>query len=197
MASDSGSGSGTGTGSRSTQTEFDPEDPVASIVMVTPAPTDPGLRLYKINDIITFGWNYTNLQATPTAIDVLVSCSVASATWTLTQNMTWESEGAYTWDSSEQATAVQSPLLTEEYTLIIFDSDLGIDSTPEPGYLSTFDQFTFDMYEGRPYKPLDQWNCPTCSAAPPSLGSQALGFAVTMGVVAVTSFTWFVAGLAI
>lgn len=163
--------------------------------MLTPAPTDPGPNLYKIGDFVTFGWNYTNLKATPTAVDVVVSCSRATATWTLTQNMTFSTKGEYTWDSKEQATAVQSPLLTEEYTLIIYDSDSEMTATPRPGYLGVFDQFKFDMYKPRDYTPLAEWNCPTCSAAIPSVDRTALGFALTMSIVTVASFTWFVMGI--
>ncbi|ROT42775.1 hypothetical protein SODALDRAFT_375037 [Sodiomyces alkalinus F11] len=193
--SGSGSPSGSDSDDRTTTTEFDPTLPAGNVVMLTPAPTDPGPKLYKIGDYVTFGWNYTDLRATPTAVDVLVSCARATATWTLTQNMTFSTKGEYTWDSREQATAVQSPLLTEEYTLIIYDADSEITATARPGYLSVFDQFKFDMYEPRPYTPLADWNCPTCSAAVPSIDRKALGFALTMSVVTVLSFTWFVTGI--
>ncbi|KAL2752565.1 hypothetical protein ACRALDRAFT_2089346, partial [Sodiomyces alcalophilus JCM 7366] len=193
-ATASGSGSGSGRNDSTTTTEFDPTLPAGGVVMLTPAPMDPAPKLYKIGDHVTFGWNYTNLKAEPTAIDVLVSCSRATATWTLTQNMTFSTKGEYTWDSREQATAVQSPLLTEEYTLLIYDADSEITATPRPGHLSVFDQFKFDMYKPRPYTPLDEWSCPTCSAAVPGIDRNALGLALAMSIVTVASFTWFVTG---
>lgn len=162
--------------------------------MMTPA-TSSGTQLYRIGEEITWKWNYTSLQGTPTAIDVLVSCSVATETWTLTQNMTWETTGAYTWDTNAYAkTAVASPLLTEEYTLIIYDADSSISATAEAGYLSVYDSFTFGMYTSRPYTDLDEWKCVTCSAANSNLDNQALRFALGMATITVLTFTWFVAG---
>lgn len=162
--------------------------------MLTPAPTAQGVNLYKIGDHVTWGWNYTNLQAPPTAIDILVSCSTASETWTLTTNMTFETQGSFTWDTEQQATAVQSPLLVEEYTLIIYDAASSISATPVAGYLGTFEGFTFGMYTPQPYTPLSSWNCATCSAALSETERRALGFALSMSVITVLTFTWFVTG---
>jgi hypothetical protein len=162
--------------------------------MITPAAT-LGTQLYKIGDYVTWSWNYTNLQANPTALDVLVSCSKATETWTLTTNMTFATLGSFTWDTKEQATAVQSPLLTEQYTLIILDADSSISATPVAGYLGAFSQFTFGMYTPQPYTPLNEWNCATCSAAAPSIDKTAVGFAVSMSIITLLSFTWFVTGL--
>lgn len=162
--------------------------------MITPQTTD-GTAYYRIGETITWAWNYTSLQGTPTAIDVLVSCSVATETWTLTQNMTFETLGSYTWDTNQYSqTAVASPLLTEEYTLIIYDADSSISATTEPGYLSVYDSFIFGMYTSRPYSNLSEWKCVTCSAANSNLDSQALKFAVGMATITVLSFTWFVTG---
>lgn len=154
-----------------------------------------GTQLYRIGKEITWNWNYTSLQGTPTALDVLVSCSVASETWTLTQNMTWETTGVYIWDTNAYAqTAVASPLLTEEYTLIIYDADSSISATAEAGYLSVFNTFKFGLYESRPYTDLNEWKCVTCSAANSNLDKQALRFAIGMATITVLTFTWFVAG---
>jgi hypothetical protein len=161
--------------------------------MVTPAAT-LGTQLYKIGDHVTWGWNYTNLQGTPTAINVMVSCAKASQTWTLTSNMTFATAGSYVWDTKEQATAVQSPLLTEQYTLYIFDAESSVSATPEAGYLGAFSQFTFGMYAPQPYTPLNEWNCATCSAAMSETDRRVLGFALSMSVITFLSFTWFVTG---
>lgn len=162
--------------------------------MITPA-TSTGTALYRIGETITWAWNYTSLQGTPTAVDVLVSCSVATETWTLTQNMTFETTGTYIWDTNSYAqTAVASPLLVEEYTLIIYDADSQISATAEAGYLSVYNQFTFGMYTARPYSDLGEWKCVTCSAANSNLDNQALRFAIGMATITVLTFTWFVAG---
>jgi hypothetical protein len=187
-------GTGSSNNTKARPTEFDPRDPAGNVVMITPAAT-LGTQLYKIGDFVTWGWNYTNLQATPTAINVLVSCSKASETWTLTSNMTFATIGSYTWDTNAQATAVESPLLTEQYTLIIYDADAAITDTPQAGYLGTFSQFSFGMYTPQPYTPLNEWNCATCNAAMPSIDKRAVGLALSMSTITFLSFTWFVTGL--
>ncbi|KAK5653109.1 hypothetical protein OQA88_9208 [Cercophora sp. LCS_1] len=173
---------------------FNPQDPAGNVVMITPAITD-GTQLYKIKDFITWQWNYTNLQATPTALDVLVSCSAAKQTWTLTQNMTFATPGTYTWDTDAfQSANVARPLPVEQFTLIIHDSDGAITSTPEAGYLSPFSGFVFGLYEPRAAVPLDDFVCATCSGAMSDMERRVLGGAVVMSILTVLSFTWFVTG---
>ncbi|KAI1082383.1 hypothetical protein F5B20DRAFT_578598 [Whalleya microplaca] len=182
----------------STHKTFDAQDGAGGVAMITPATTD-GTTLYRIDNPtpLTWVWNYTSLQEDPTAIDVMVSCSVASQTWTLTQNMSYEATATFTWDTNKfQSSAVQSPLLTEEYTLLIIDSDSSVKATAEPGYLAPFDGFTFGMYTSQHYEDLDQWKCATCSAAPADIDRQALGFAISMSIITIFSFTWYVTGIA-
>lgn len=178
-----------------THTTFDPESPPGSVVMQTPGIFAASAALYKIGDFVTWGWNYTNLLGTPTAIDVLISCSTATETWTLTSNMTFKTSAAYTWDSSVQESSVEEPLPVAMYTLIIKDSDASISGVPDPGYLGTFSGFTFGLYTPQPYVPFPEWKCDACNAALSKFDHQVLGFAITMGMVTVLSFTWFVSGL--
>ncbi len=144
--------------------------------MVTPAPLAP-TQLYKIGDTITWGWNYTNLQGTPTAIDILASVASVSRTYTLTQNMTFSTRGSFTWDTKAYQTlesVVANPLPVQQYTLVIFDADASVTDTPDAGYLGTFEGFTFGMYTPQPYTPLASAGsapaaappCPTWTAAP-------------------------------
>lgn len=191
-----GAKTGTKTGtSKSKSTAFDETDPQGSVVMITPAATAQSINLYKIGDYITWGWNYTNLQATPTAIDVLVSCSSMAQTWTLTQNMSFAQPASFTWDSSVQKTDASAPLRNDEYTLIIYDAESSVSATAAPGYLGVSNSFKFGMYLGQAYTPLNEWNCDVCSSAVPALDSKAIGMAVGMSMVTVASFTWFVTGL--
>lgn len=131
-----GTGKATGTKTGKTHSTFAPDSPPGGVSMLTPAPNLQATPLYKIGDDVTWSWNYTSLQGTPTAVDVLVSCSVASNTWTLTSNMTFATSVNYVWETKEEAGSVQNPLLTEMYTLIVKDSDTQITSAPEPGYLA-------------------------------------------------------------
>jgi hypothetical protein len=193
----SGGGNSTTTGPPSKHTEeFAPNDPPGGIAMVTPAPTAP-YQLYKIGDKVTWGWNYTNLQGTPTALDVLAAAVTASKTFTLTQNMTFATPATFVWDTAEfndKNKAAQ--LVTDEYTLIIYDADSSVSAVPDPGYLGTFQGFRFGVYERQPYAGLqDGWSCASCINAGMSDGERrALGLSLTMAAVTVLSFTWFVTG---
>ncbi|KAI1212284.1 uncharacterized protein F4807DRAFT_365418 [Annulohypoxylon truncatum] len=194
-----GSSGSTATGnSTTTRSTFDAQDGAGGVAMITPA-TTAGTTLYRIGDTtpITWVWNYTSLQASPTAIDVLVSCSTASATWTLTQNMTFEPTATFKWDTKNYSeSAVASPLLVAMYTLLVHDSDSSQDATAEAGYLAPYDGFTFGLYTSRPYQDLGEWKCATCSGALGEADRQALGFAVTMSLITILSFTWYVTGFA-
>jgi hypothetical protein len=163
--------------------------------MISPATLLEPTPLYKLKEKVTFAWNYTSLKGKPTAIDVLVSCDAAKATWTLTGNMSFASQVTYTWDTKKQATDAAKPLPIELYTLMIKDSDTEITDQPEAGYLAKYTGLTFGLYE--PAKPTkwEDWECTGCSAAPSLFERPALGLAVTMSLVSLLSFTWFVTGL--
>ncbi len=169
--------------------------------MATPAITD-GSTFYKIENPtpITWVWNYTKVQADPTAIDVLVSVSNTNvkATWTLTQNMTFEEpQATFTWDTLKYQTEhVEKKLITEKYTLVIYDSDGNPTSNAEAGYLAPFNGFQFGLYTTLPYHNLSEWDCVTCSAASGDLDRKAIGFAVSMSAITILSFTWYVVGFA-
>jgi hypothetical protein len=162
--------------------------------MITPAATQQATNLYKIGETITWGWNYTNLQGTPTAVDVLVSIQ-STATFTLTQNMTFATPQVYKWDTKQyEADNIGNPLLTDEYTLVIYDADGSPTQTAEAGYLAPFSGFKFGLYQPQAATPLSEWTCATCSAALGSTERRAIGMAAAMSVVTVLSFTWFVVG---
>jgi hypothetical protein len=201
---DAASGSTTGTGSQTSSsaakttshTTYNVVDAAGSVVMMTPV-TTTGTALYKIGEYITWGWNYTGLQGTPTAVDLLVSCSTATRTWTLTQNMTFETKGSYTWDSAAfQSAQIQNPLLTAMYTMILYDSDNTISATAEAGYLAVYSGFSFGLYAPQTYTPLGEWVCATCSGAMSDMERRTAGMALIMSVVTILSFTWFVTGFA-
>lgn len=165
--------------------------------MIEPPATGLGTALYRISEYVTFSWNYTSLLGTPTAIDVLASCTTAAATWTLAANMSFESSVNFVWDTKEQANDANQPLLTAQYMLIIKDSNYDIGENPDPGYLGANQALSFGLYAGKPYQNLSEWKCPGCksNAAPPSVDQHALKFAAGMSAATVLGFTWFVAGL--
>ncbi|KAG6005487.1 hypothetical protein E4U21_007881 [Claviceps maximensis] len=178
-------------------TQFDPDNPPAGISMLTPNTFLQPSGLYRISDFVTWSWNYTSLLGTPTAVDVIVSCSMASETWTLTANMSFATSVNYVWDTKKQANDVQNPLGNAMYTLIVKDSAAVITQPPEAGYLGAYTGYTFGMYTGLPYTPYPGWTCPgSCSSAAGSIFyHQSVRMAIIMSVTTVLSFTWFVSGL--
>lgn len=149
---------------------------------------------------MTFAWNYTSLLATPTAVDVMATCTAAQQLYTIAMNQTvsGNSTGVVTWDTgSYQATAASDPLLTDTYTLIIYDAASSISATAQPGYLGVYDTYVFGMYSPQPYTDLSGWKCATCSAGVGDTEKRALGLMVGMVVLTVASFGWFVNGLGV
>lgn len=168
--------------------------------MITPD-VYSGSQYYKIGstaskNYVTFAWNYTSLSVTPSAVDILASCSLNSATYTiaLNQSITGATQ-AITWDTGAYQETATLPLLTETYTLIIYDAAKDVTATAAPGYLAPYDTYTFGMYVPQPYTPLADWTCATCSGAMSAIERQALGFSLGMAVLTVLSFGWF-AGIA-
>lgn len=192
---DTKSNSKTSSGSKST-TSVNEDDPAGSAVLQTPVTTLTS-ALYKIGDYATFAWNYTNLQVTPTAVDLVVSAS--SSTWILTSNMTFETDASYLWDTAAyqtQAMNNQQPLMVEKYTLYILEAESKVTATAGPGSLTANAALTFGLYTGQPYTGLSEgWVCGTCSGALSDSDKRALGFLFTMVGITVMSFTWFVTGL--
>lgn len=125
--------------------------------MVVPA-TTAAAQYYKIGDFVTFAWNYTSLQITPSAIDILASVGgSAQRTYTLAVNQSLTSgngsTGAVTWDTGAYQSTATLPLLTETYTLIIYDAQSSISAAPVAGKLSSYMQYTFGMYVPQKYTP--------------------------------------------
>lgn len=185
------------TANESTRT-FDPRLPAGGIEMVTPNAL-AGAQYYKIKDYVTFGFNFTSLSVTPSAIDILATCSLNSATYTIASNHSVtqgaDAVQAVTWDTGEYQATASTPLLLGTYTLMIHDAAKDVDATPQAGYLGTWEQFTFGMYLPQPYTPLADYVCATCNAAVSRAEVQTLGFLAGMVGLTVLSFGWF-AGVA-
>lgn len=129
----------------------DPRLAPGGIKMLTPAVT-AATTYYKVGDMVTFGWNYTSLSVPPAHIDVYVTCTANSATYTIANNATYKPTGKAVWNTSEDATGAH-PLLTEKYTLIIHDADKEVTAVASAGYLGNgkADEFSFGMYTPQPY----------------------------------------------
>ena len=118
--------------------------------MITPAATAQS-QFYKIGDWVTFAWNYTSVSSMPSAIDVLATCSANQATYTLAVNQSTEETGIVLWDTGKYQASASIPLLTETYTLLIYDADSSISATAAAGYLAVQSTFTFGMYTKQAY----------------------------------------------
>lgn len=126
--------------------------PAGGVNMITPSALAQ-TTYYKIGDYVSFAWNYTSLSITPSKVDVLVSCSANSATYTLQSNASFAKTGSVIWDTSPDVTGT-APLLTETYTLVIYDAQEAITEVASAGKLGVSDDFTFGMYIPQKYTPL-------------------------------------------
>ncbi|QDS75548.1 hypothetical protein FKW77_005627 [Venturia effusa] len=189
----SDSGNSTSTGTAAATTSYDSSGGLGSVVMVNPAALATS-TYYKVGDYVTWGWNYTNVQATPTAVDLWAFCSAAKATYTLAMNMTYDEKGVYTWDTAAYAT--QAPQLgTNSYTLSIADAEIGMSGTKGAGYLNPVAMYTFAMYTPQPYVNATDWTCATCNSGAGSLTPKnTWSFLGATASITVLSFTWFATG---
>lgn len=198
-ATTSGSPIGTQSGDNSDSmttsgpTSFDARLPAGGVSMQTPA-ISLGQQYFKIGDYVTFGWNYTSLEATPTAVNILATCTANKQLYTIEMNQTVANNtGLVVWDTGKyQATAVQNPLLTQTYTLIIYDADSSISAVAQPGLLAVFNQYTFGMYSPQPYTPLGDFKCVTCNGALSDNERNALAVVIGTSIITFLSFTYFV-----
>lgn len=120
--------------------------------MVTPNPV-LGPQYYKIGDWVTFAWNYTSLSITPSAVDILASCSVNQQTYTISVNHSVQATDTILWDTGAyKSNHPNGPdFVSETYTLLIYDAQSSVTAAPKPGYLAPFNQFYFGMYQPQPY----------------------------------------------
>lgn len=206
----------TGTNPKTTATtsiSINPAAGAGGISMITPAAT--ATTYYKIGQDVTFVWNYTSLSVTPSAVNVVASCSLNSATYTLTQNMSVDPTGTMIWDTGKFQASATMKLLTATYTLFVYDASKSLEAIAQAGYLSGQIGYSFGMYIPQSYTPLNrksshqampvlsvsltssEFHCATCNGALSDIQRQGLKFAVGMAAITIASFTWFVGGLGI
>ncbi|KAJ5659257.1 hypothetical protein N7507_005708 [Penicillium longicatenatum] len=198
-ASDETTSGSTTTGtSKNTKTK---SSTTTSSVSINPAAGEGGISMltpdsttttyYKIGQNITFVWNYTSVTVSPTAVDVVASCSLNSATYTVTKNMSMEATGTAIWDTGEYEKTATIPLLTASYTLFVYDADKSLSDTASAGYLGSDTGYSFGMYFTQSPTSLSGFFCVTCNGALSDTNRQGLKFVVGMAMLTVLSFTWF------
>lgn len=121
--------------------------------MVTPNALLASSPIYKVGDFITFAWNYTSVSVSPKAVDVVATCTANQHTYTIATNQSVGSTNAVTWDTGAYQSGATIPLLTEKYTMIVYDAVKDISASPQAGYLGQA-QYPFKMYTPQPYTPL-------------------------------------------
>lgn len=158
----SASGSQKPSGSKTTSKpkSYDNRLPAGGISLVTPNAL-AGSQFYKVGDFVTFAWNYTSLSQTPSAIDILATCTANQATYTIAVNQS-ASETQVVWDTKNTPDG-QKPFLTEKYTLLIYDAESSVSAAPRAGYLGVFNSFQFGMYTPQAYVPFNEFTCANCN----------------------------------
>lgn len=78
--------------------------------MIQTPVTTSGSLYYKIGQPVTFGWNYTSLVVTPTAVNVEAFCSDNSQTYTIAQNLSL-SKPSVVWDTAAYTPEKDQPPL--------------------------------------------------------------------------------------
>ncbi|KAJ5747956.1 uncharacterized protein N7511_009652 [Penicillium nucicola] len=192
-----GTNTGTNTGTTKTKTKttstssisIDPAAAAGGVSMITPNALSTSY--YKIGQDVTFVWNYTSLSVTPSAVNVVASCSMNKQEYTLTSNMSVKATGSVIWDTGKYQSSATIPLLTATYTLFVYDSSKEIDDTASAGHLGSQIGYSFGMYTPQAYTPLNEFHCATCSGAMSETTRQALKFTFGMALITFASFTWF------
>jgi hypothetical protein len=133
----------------SSSMSIDGRDPAGGISMISPNPITT--QYFKVGDWVHFKWNYTSLQATPSAVNVAASCSQNNYIYTLASNMSVQPTGEVFWDTGAYQNSAQIPLLTNKYTLYVWDAAKPLTASASPGYLGSNIGFQFSMYTPQPY----------------------------------------------
>lgn len=134
--------------SKSSSISIDPALPAGGINLETPS--SDSTTYVKSGSPVTFGWNYTSLSVSPSAINIEVSCSKNQQVYTLAQNQSLKSS-SIVWDTNKVTESGGLHLISGEYTLMIYDSSKSSSEIASAGELSSF-EYTFGIYVPQPYK---------------------------------------------
>ncbi|KAH7096231.1 hypothetical protein BKA62DRAFT_720304 [Auriculariales sp. MPI-PUGE-AT-0066] len=159
----SGSASETVSGSSSLSI---PATAAAGGITFTQPPQTASASFYKIGtgQTITFGFNYTSLSVTPSAITFKAWCSQNAMTYDMTTIQPPTTK--ITWSPFDYEAQAGNPRLAEAtYVLQAFD-ERGPQAMASGGYFSPNQNVRFALYRPQNYVPLESWTCgPDCDAA--------------------------------
>jgi len=172
-----------------------PQTAAAGGVSITQPPQTAAPSFYKIapSQLITFGWNFTSLSVTPTALSVSAWCPQFGVTYPVgpSNGIIPGSASSVVWDpwGYEQQPGALS-LAVATYTLQIMDSG-GPNKVAQPGLFSPNAQLRFALYRPQPYEPLSSWQCTECSdAAPAAVAPHPLFLMTLVTLVALVFGGW-------
>jgi len=162
--------------------------------MQTPALTD-GYQIYKIGQPVTFKWNYTSIQASPTAINVEAYCTDGATYFTIAGNVSADTTEVV-WDTGDYQQTATAKLPGATYTLWIYDASKDRTAVPSPGYLYGYSLLQFGMYSPRAPTPLSEFKCASCDFNSAGLNDpRTVRALLGMGLVTALTFVWFIAGV--
>jgi len=189
----SGSQASSGSASRTTSRMIIPSTaPPGGLFYTQPASNNPSFFKIAESQIVTFGWNFTNIILTPTHLTVSAICDNGN-TYPVgpTDGVIPGTATQVVWDPfSYQQANPQTPLAQASYTLTIWD-DRGPTPPPEPGLFQPPPGLRFAMYTPQPYTPLNSgWVCPGCSGSISSAAASPLLVGLVATFVAMLISGW-------
>jgi hypothetical protein len=150
--------------------------PAGTISMTMPPQTVTSYYKIAPNQVITFGWNFSDVLVTPTHLTVSAGCDNQN-TYPVgpTDGVIPGTATTVTWDVYSYQTAhPNTPLAPGTCTLSIWD-DRGPNPTRAPGYLQPAEDLQFALYTPEPYTPLASgWSCTVCSSGMRSMATHPL-----------------------
>jgi len=126
-------------------------------------PLQSAVSFYKIasNEIVTFGWSFTNILQNPDKLTVSAICDngntypvgpkdgIISGTAT---EVAWD---LYSWQVNNPG----MPLAQGTYTITMWD-DRGKSAVPMPGLMRQYNNLRFELYTPQPYISLEDGELP-------------------------------------
>jgi len=172
-----------------------PQTAAAGGLSFTQPPNTAAASFYKIapDNVITIGWNFTSLYATPTHLTLSAFCSANGNTYPIgpTNGIIDGTARSVEWNPYDynQIPGV-TPLAEASYTLRIVD-ERGLGAGAAPGLFSPNEQMTFALYKPQSYTPIaDGWQCTACSAGVLTIASHPLSLGIMATTVVMVISGW-------
>ncbi|KAF8991751.1 hypothetical protein BDQ17DRAFT_1370375 [Cyathus striatus] len=140
--------------------------PAGGLTITQPQQTVTSFYKIAPSQLITFGWNFTYVLATPTHLTVSAVCDNGN-TYPVgpTDGVIDGTATQVVWDVYSYQQNNPTPLAQASYTLHIWD-DRGPGATRRPGFLEQNSALHFALYTPASYTAIASgWSCSACSSA--------------------------------